>query len=206
MRELHAEAALLAGLRHPCVLRFMGVCVMPPALVTEWCARGSLWDVLCQGRKDSATAAQLTVGQRLRMAVEAGTGLLYLHSRGIVHRDIKSPNLLVDADLHVKVGPPAAASAHSLVALHPCLNAPACAPLLVHPWLCAPACAPIAAVARCCALPFGPLLPTHALPPVTAAMTTARSATLGCQRSWPAAQAAATPPLLGKGPSTPAGW
>ena len=39
--------------------------------------------------------------------VTAATGMLYLHNRpagAIVHRDLKSPNLLVDSSWHCKVG------------------------------------------------------------------------------------------------------
>ena len=34
----------------PCTQGFMGVCAVPPALITEYCARGSLADVLKAAR------------------------------------------------------------------------------------------------------------------------------------------------------------
>ena len=45
----------------------MGVCQEPPCLVTEYCQRGSLTDVLSEGQSDPAAAAQLTWHRRLRM-------------------------------------------------------------------------------------------------------------------------------------------
>ena len=65
----------------------MGICVVPPALVTEYCSRGSLYSVLSTARRDPGAAVQLGWRRRLTMALEAGAGLLYLHTRGIVHRD-----------------------------------------------------------------------------------------------------------------------
>ena len=35
--------------------------------------------------------------------LDTATGMLYLHGRSIIHRDIKSPNLLVDDNWRVKV-------------------------------------------------------------------------------------------------------
>ena len=37
------------------------------------------------------------------MVLDAAKGMLYLHGRGIIHRDLKSPNLLVDDNWRVKV-------------------------------------------------------------------------------------------------------
>lgn len=36
-------------------------------------------------------------------ALDAGKGMLYLHKQGFVHRDLKSPNLLVESTWRVKV-------------------------------------------------------------------------------------------------------
>jgi serine/threonine protein kinase len=103
LRELQAEAAVMSHMRHPNIVQFMGLVAVPPALITEYCSRGSLYDCLAAAREQPVAAAQLTWHRRLAMAVDAGAGLLYLHRRNIIHRDVKSPNLLVDKDWNVKV-------------------------------------------------------------------------------------------------------
>ena len=69
-------------------VNFLGICHDPPCILTEFCARGSLAEVLAAGRTDPAAAAQLTWARRLAMAANAASGMLYLHSRPapIVHR------------------------------------------------------------------------------------------------------------------------
>ena len=61
----------MASLRHPNTILFMGMCPDPPLLVMEWCARGSLYDLLDAGRKDPAMAAQLSWARRLTIALDA---------------------------------------------------------------------------------------------------------------------------------------
>jgi serine/threonine protein kinase len=73
-------------------------------------------------------------------ALDAATGMLYLHRRSIIHRDVKTPNLLVDSQWHVKVSGvwPAAAAAATTAVATAAANAtalPACPPqLLVWAW------------------------------------------------------------------------
>ena len=102
---MQAEAGLLASLRHPHVVNFMGICKAPPAIITELCSNGSLLDVLKRARASPALAAELTWPRRLRMALDAAAGMFYLHalSTPLIHRDLKSPNLLVDAHWRVKI-------------------------------------------------------------------------------------------------------
>ncbi|KAL4433230.1 hypothetical protein ABPG77_003278 [Micractinium sp. CCAP 211/92] len=104
-RRLQKEAGVMSGLRHPHLVTFLGLCTMPPCILTEYCTRGSLLTVLRRASRDRIQAAELTWKLRLRMALDAGLAMLYLHTRtpSIIHRDIKSPNLLVDEAWRVKV-------------------------------------------------------------------------------------------------------
>ena len=103
--DLAKESSMMAALRHPNVVGFLGVCLGPPCIVTEYCARGSLTDVLRGGKASPAKAALLDWTKRTNMALDAAKGMLYLHAHAppIIHRDLKSPNLLVDKHWRVKV-------------------------------------------------------------------------------------------------------
>jgi len=103
LKKLEDEATLLASLRHPNVVQFLGFCSFPPCIITEYCDRGSLLDVLQRARSDPKQAKLLTWSRRIKMAIEAAQGLVFLHSQNIIHRDFKSPNLLVTDSLGVKI-------------------------------------------------------------------------------------------------------
>ncbi|DBB01412.1 TPA: hypothetical protein ACH3X1_000077 [Trebouxia sp. C0004] len=105
LRTLEREVSIMAALRHPNVVMFMGLCLEPPCIVTEFCARGSLYDVLKKARGTPAFAQQLDWSRRISMALDAAKGVLQLHSHKppILHRDLKSPNMLVDRHWRVKV-------------------------------------------------------------------------------------------------------
>lgn len=59
--------------------------------------KGSLYAVLHE-RKE-----QLEFEILLKMALQTALGLAYLHSKNVLHRDVKSMNLLVDDNYNVKV-------------------------------------------------------------------------------------------------------
>jgi ABC-type phosphate transport system substrate-binding protein len=94
------EASTMALLRHPNIVQFLGASVSPPYLylITEYCTQGSLWDVLHGDRKRN-----LSRSQKRAILIDAALGIMYLHGKGIVHRDIKTHNLLVDRTGTVKV-------------------------------------------------------------------------------------------------------
>ncbi|XP_010693405.1 uncharacterized protein LOC104906362 [Beta vulgaris subsp. vulgaris] len=92
--EFWHEAEILSKLHHPNVVAFYGVVQDGPggtlATVTEFMVDGSLRHVLL--RKDR----HLDRRKRLIIAMDAAFGMEYLHSKNIVHFDLKCDNLLVN--------------------------------------------------------------------------------------------------------------
>ena len=103
LQEFKREVAMLHRLRHPNIILFMGACMIPPdmAIVMEYAERGSLYHVL----RDRAAYPSISFPLVVRMATETARGMHYLHSRSppVLHRDLKSVNLLVDYEWHIKV-------------------------------------------------------------------------------------------------------
>ncbi|KAI5664839.1 hypothetical protein M9H77_24162 [Catharanthus roseus] len=101
--EFLREVQIMKRLRHPNIVLFMGAVTKPPnlSIVTEYLSRGSLYRLL---HKPGAREV-LDERRRLYMAYDVAKGMNYLHKRNppIVHRDLKSPNLLVDKKYTVKV-------------------------------------------------------------------------------------------------------
>ncbi|KAJ4956765.1 hypothetical protein NE237_013548 [Protea cynaroides] len=96
------EVSLMKKLRHPNVLLFMGAVTSPQRLciVTEFLPRGSLFRLL------QRSTTKLNWRRRVHMALDIARGMNYLHhfKPPIIHRDLKSSNLLVDRNWTVKVG------------------------------------------------------------------------------------------------------
>lgn len=96
------EVSLMRRLRHPNILLFMGAVLSPQRLciVTEFLPRGSLFRLLQRNTN------KLDWRRRIHMALDIARGMNYLHhcNPPIIHRDLKSSNLLVDKNWTVKVG------------------------------------------------------------------------------------------------------
>jgi len=93
IEEFWREAAILSKLHHPNVLAFYGIVNNGPggtlATVTEFMASGSLKKVM---RKEKF----LDRRRRITLAVDVAIGMEYLHSKDIIHFDLKCDNLLVN--------------------------------------------------------------------------------------------------------------
>ncbi|GMH28548.1 hypothetical protein Nepgr_030391 [Nepenthes gracilis] len=95
------EVSLMKRLRHPNILLFMGAVTSPQHLciVTEFLPRGSMFRLL------QRNIPKLDWRRRTLMSLDVARGINYLHhcNPPIIHRDLKSSNLLVDKNWTVKV-------------------------------------------------------------------------------------------------------
>lgn len=96
-----SEAGLMCQLDHKNVVLFIGAVTEPSnlSIITEFCSRGSLADMLLDPQ------VEITYPRKVQALLDAAYGMLYLHQSNptILHRDLKSDNLLVSADWTVKV-------------------------------------------------------------------------------------------------------
>ena len=99
--EFEKEVYLMGNLRAPNVLQFLGTVYEPPnvIIIVEYMSRGSLYQVLHDPSVD------LGWDVVLNMLADTSRGMNYLHEcrPPVIHRDLKSHNLLVDEYWRVKV-------------------------------------------------------------------------------------------------------
>ncbi|CAN6543595.1 unnamed protein product [Malus baccata var. baccata] len=97
--EFAQEVAILREVHHSNVVRFIGACTKSPHLciVTEYMPGGSLYDYLHKNHNI------LKLSELLKFAIDVCKGMEYLHQNNIIHRDLKTANLLMDTNNVVKV-------------------------------------------------------------------------------------------------------
>jgi Protein tyrosine and serine/threonine kinase len=101
-----SELALLSRVNHKNLVRLYGFCIdrSELVLVYEFMENGTLYDHL--HKTNSASPPISTWHCRLKLALDAARGIEYLHTYAvppIIHRDIKSANILLDASWVAKV-------------------------------------------------------------------------------------------------------
>ncbi|XP_076912925.1 putative receptor-like protein kinase At5g59700 [Bidens hawaiensis] len=101
------EIQLLSRCKHPNVVSLLGFSKEKDELIVvyEYASKGSLGDYL----KGNGKILNLTWAQRLQIFLDTAKGINYLHTDmegkpRIIHRDIKSDNILLDKNLNAKVG------------------------------------------------------------------------------------------------------
>jgi len=99
-QQFQQEVKMLATLKHPNIVRFIGACRKPMVwcIVTEYAKGGSVRQFLMK-RQNRAVPLKLAVKQ----ALDVARGMAYVHGPGLIHRDLKSDNLLINADKSIKI-------------------------------------------------------------------------------------------------------
>uniref|UniRef100_A0A453ES82 Protein kinase domain-containing protein n=1 Tax=Aegilops tauschii subsp. strangulata TaxID=200361 RepID=A0A453ES82_AEGTS len=110
-QEFLVQVSAVSRLKHDNVIQLLGYCALGSTriLAYEYATRGSLHDVLHgkKGVKGSQPGPVLSWMQRARIAVSAARGLEFLHEKAeppVVHRDIKSSNILLFDNDVAKIG------------------------------------------------------------------------------------------------------
>ncbi|VFQ60404.1 unnamed protein product [Cuscuta campestris] len=99
LKDFGQEVYILRKVRHKNVVQFIGACTRPPLLciVTEYMPGGSVHDFL---RKQKGV---FNLQGMLKVAIDVSKGMSYVHGNKIIHRDLKTANLLLDENMVVKI-------------------------------------------------------------------------------------------------------
>lgn len=97
------ESLILHDLDHPAIVKFIGInfqsntdpSLLEPTIITEYLKNGSL--------KKNLTNPRFTKTKQCIALIGIADAMRYLHQMGILHRDLKSDNILMDDDFYPRV-------------------------------------------------------------------------------------------------------
>jgi hypothetical protein len=97
LQSFQREVACLATAQHPALLKLIGATDQPPfCIITEWMPNGTLYHDLRVHHRLDATGRTIA-------AFDIARGMQFLHSVHIVHRDMKSLNVLLDSNNRIRI-------------------------------------------------------------------------------------------------------
>ena len=97
LREFRREVGTLAMATHPTLLKLRGATDSKPyCIVTDWMPHSTLYHDLHRYHRLDATGRTIA-------AFDIARGMQFLHSCQIIHRDLKSLNILLDAENRIRI-------------------------------------------------------------------------------------------------------
>lgn len=91
VKEFEREVEAMLHLKHPNLILFMGATMgNEMSIVTEFCFGDTVFNLLHE-----KTAVRISHAQQMKIALDTAKGMAYLHASGLIHRDLKSLNLLL---------------------------------------------------------------------------------------------------------------
>ena len=99
LKKFINEINIISSMRHPNILLYMGTTVDEDNyyMITEYLPKGSLYEYLHIKKKF------LTDKQKIKIAFQIAIAIQYIHSRNILHCDLKSSNVLLDQNFKIKL-------------------------------------------------------------------------------------------------------
>ncbi|XP_057712505.1 protein kinase Npk [Corythoichthys intestinalis] len=101
--KIDKEAEILSVLSHKNIIQFYGAVLESPnyGIVTEYASGGSLYEYL-----SSEQSEEMDMEQIMMWAIQMAKGMHYLHAEApikVIHRDLKSRNVVMTADKVLKI-------------------------------------------------------------------------------------------------------
>jgi len=92
--EFRREVWLMSGMHHENIVSLEGICNKPLCMILEYCDAGNLFH---WARKKGQVMNANDMMEREKYALDIAKGMSFLHSTNppIIHRDLKSPNVLL---------------------------------------------------------------------------------------------------------------
>nr|XP_022899756.1 serine/threonine-protein kinase par-1-like isoform X2 [Onthophagus taurus] len=98
LTKIFRETAILKKLRHPHITRLYQLMETDQTIymVTEYASKGEIFDLV-------ASKGRMPEPEAKRIFSQIVSALSYCHLQGVVHRDLKAENLLLDHNMNIKI-------------------------------------------------------------------------------------------------------
>lgn len=103
LEQFQTEVKILSTINSPYIIKYYDNFESPSSynIITEYCENGDLGQLIAQYQTQSKKMNEILIW---KFFIQISLGLQYLHSKKILHRDIKSNNIFLTKDLNAKIG------------------------------------------------------------------------------------------------------